>query len=288
MDRKVCIITGANSGIGKEAAIQIAREGYHVIIACRNKERGITALEDIKRISKSHAIELMLLDLSLKSSIKDFAEEVLQKYPVIDVLIHNAAIFDITQKSPRYSSEGIETIWATNHIGPVYLTLLLLDAIKASSQGRILTVSSKGLLSMPGLKVDLNDPEFKKRKFNLTKAYYQSKLAQVMYTYWLAKQLKNTPVTVNSIRVTAVQVDINRYANLSAFYKKIYSLKSKFSLTPEEMAKTYTYLATSSDVNHISGSYFDENNKKVGSSKYSHDSGHIDEIMKLTMSYINP
>ncbi len=285
MDKKICIITGANSGIGKQAAIQIAASGYHVIIGCRNAQRGNSALQDILRESQGSA-ELILVDMSLKSSIENFAKEVTSKYSKVDVLIHNAAVFDIAQKERKLTSEGYESMWMTNHIGPVYLTELLTDALKKSDDGRVITVSSKGLLAVPGLKVDIQDPEFASRKFSVTKAYYQSKRAQVMYTYWLADKLKDAGVSVNSVRVTAVQIDISRHPELSAFTKWVYKLKSKKSITPQEMAKTYTYLATSPEVAGVTGKYFDEKNQEVSSIGYTKDQHNIDAVMELTQKYL--
>ncbi len=285
MDKKVCIITGANSGIGKEAAIQMAKEGYHIVMACRSLVRGEKALEEVKKSSGSQDVELMLLDLSLIGSTKSFAEKVNAKFDVVDVLIHNAAIFDISQKEVRYTEEGFETVWMTNHVNPVRLTYLLLDRLKASEQGRVLTVSSKGLLANPFLKVSLDDPEFRNRKFSMPKAYYQSKRAQVMFTYYLADELKDSKVTVNSIRVTAVKVDISRHPDISNFTKWVYKQKSKQSITPEEMARTYTYLATSDEVREVSGKYFDEKNKMVDSNKYSKDKGNIQALMEVTRKY---
>jgi NAD(P)-dependent dehydrogenase (short-subunit alcohol dehydrogenase family) len=236
MKQKVCIITGGNSGIGKAAAIQIAQQGHKVIIACRSQQRGAAALADIRQQANSDDVELMLVDMSLQSSIRDFAQAFLARYDVLDVLIHNAAAFDIRQKQIAFTEEGVEKIWATNHVGPVLLTDLLLDALKRSEQGRIITISSKGLVTYPFLKVDLDDPEFRERKFSVQKAYYQSKQAQVMYTYWLAEMLKETAVTTNSIRVTNVRIDVDeRYPNMPTLLRKMYALKSRFAITPEEM-----------------------------------------------------
>jgi NAD(P)-dependent dehydrogenase (short-subunit alcohol dehydrogenase family) len=127
---KTCIITGANSGIGKAAAIQIARRGYRVILACRNRERGEAALIDVRAKSGSETVELMIVDMSSQGSIRAFAEEYRAKYEVLDVLIHNAAAFDIRAKARQVTEDGIENIWATNHLGPVWLTDLLLDPLK--------------------------------------------------------------------------------------------------------------------------------------------------------------
>ena len=286
MDKKICIITGANSGIGKEAVLQILEKGYHVIMACRSEKRGIEALKSIEFHNPSFSVELMLVDMGIQKPVRGFAEKVQHKYNKIDVLIHNAAIFNVTQKVQEKTLEGIETVWATNHLGPVLLTELLLDSLKASDNGRVLTVSSQGLVAMPALKVDLEDPEFNNKKFSIVKAYYQSKRAQVMYTYWLAERLKESNITVNSIRVTAVQIDISRHPDLSAFKKWVYSIKSKMSLTPSEMAETYTYLATSLGVKETTGKYFNEKQLEVKSIKYTYNKENIKDIMDLTKKYI--
>ena len=287
MEKKICIITGANSGIGKAAAIQIAEKGYRVIMACRNMERSQISLEEVRERSGSESVELMQMDMSSQASVKIFAERFLAKYQTVDVLIHNAAKFDISQKESVQTEDGIESIWATNHIGPVLLTNLLMSAIKRSEQGRIVTISSKGLIVYPFLKVDLADPEFKERKFSVTKAYYQSKLAQVMYTFWLAEELKDTPITANSIRVTNVKIDIEeRYPNASKLQKLMYAQKSKQSISPEEMAETYTYLAMSDKVSDTTGNYYDDPEHIVSASKYSYAPENIAQLMTLTMSYL--
>lgn len=284
---KTCFITGANAGIGKAAAIQIAEKGYRVFIGSRNQERGEKALAEIKAASKSEKVTLVLIDLSSKKSILSAIETLKSKCEALDVLIHNAAAFDISQKKPIYTAEGIESIWMTNHLGPVILTANLLPLLYKSGQGRVITIASKGLIMHPKLKVDLLDPEFKTRKFSVPKAYYQSKLAQVMFTYKLAQKQKENNVTANCIRVTSVKIDISRYPNVSPFMKWIYKLKSKSALTPEQMAKTYTYLATDPELKNITGKYFDENRKQVSSSKYSMDDNNIKDVMKLSHVYLD-
>ncbi len=284
--KKTCFITGGNSGIGKQAAIQLAQMGFHVIIGVRNIKRGEVALAEIKEKSKQQDIEILQIDMSSRKSIIDASSELKNRIDKLDVLIHNAADFDITRKQAEESVDGVETIWATNQVGPVLLTDSVMDLIKRSDQGRIITVASQGLMMHPKLTVDLKDPEFKKRKFSVPKAYYQSKLAQVMYTYWLSEQLKETNITVNCIRVTNVTIDINRYPNISGCMKFLYSIKSRFSISPEEMAKTYTYLASSPDLHTTTGRYFNEKNKPVASSVYSMKKEHIDAVMELTMKYV--
>ena len=287
MTEKTCIITGANAGIGKAAAVQIAQEGCRVIMACRNPERGEAALQEVCQASGSEAVELMIVEMSLQSSIQAFAEAFLAKYDVLDVLIHNAADFDTRRKDIVLTEEGVEQVWATNHLGPVLLTDLLLPAQKRSEQGRIITISSKGLIAYPFLKIDLNDPEFRQTKFSVQKAYYQSKLAQVMYTYWLADTLKDTAVTANVIRVTNVRIDIDkRYPDAPKLMRKMYAIKSSFAITPKEMAQTYTYLATSDEVSETTGKYYDSPTSIVNSSGYSRDRENIEAVMALTRRYL--
>lgn len=287
MNKKLCLITGANSGIGKAAAVQIMQQDYQVVLACRNQARGEAAQKEINQLAESEASELVQVDMSLQSSIRDFTETFLSKYDRLDVLIHNAAAFDVTVKEPVFTAEGIESIWATNHVGPVLLTELLMEALKNSEQGRIITIASKGLIAYPKLTIDLDDPEFRSRKFSVSKAYYQSKLAQVMYTYWLADQLRETKVTANCIRVTNVKIDIeNRYPDASSLSKFMYRIKSSFSISPEEMAETYTYLAVSPELRDTSGKYFDDPHTMVDSNSYSKDEQNIQLLMDKTFSYI--
>ena len=286
MNKKICMITGANAGIGKAAAIQIAQQGHHVIMACRNPKKGETALQEVQAKANSSAVELMIVDMSLQASIQELAHTFLAKYDRLDVLIHNAAIFDITQKEATYTREGIESVWATNHVGPVLLTQLLWDALNSSEQGRVITIASQGLMAKPFLKVDLVDPEFKSRRFSVENAYYQSKRAQVMYTYWLAEQAKGTRITANCIRVPAVRVDMSKYANLPTILKKIYAFKSKFALSPEEMAETYSYLALSDEVAGITAVYFNEKQQAVKPIKYAQQAENITAVMDLTMGYL--
>ncbi len=286
MEKKICIITGANSGIGKQAAIQIASAGAHVIIACRSEDRGRKALADINTSITGGSVELMMVDMSSLASVRCFAQKVNDRFPRVDVLIHNAADFDISRKQALFSPEGIETVWATNHVSPVLLTELLVDALKKSKDGRVITISSKGLLIKPGIKVSLDDPEFMKRKYSVSNAYYQSKRAQEMYTVWLSRQLIGTSITANCIRVTNVKIDINRYPGLSALSRYVYALKSKASISPDQMAHTYAYLALSDAVKGISGQCFDEKNQKVTMNSYTIDPVTTEGVMKLTFQYI--
>jgi NAD(P)-dependent dehydrogenase (short-subunit alcohol dehydrogenase family) len=286
MEERVCLITGGNAGIGKAAAIRMAKQGWTVAIACRNKQRGETAIAEIRRESENARAEFLECDMSSFRSIQRLAARLSEKHSRLDCLIHNAADFDIAQKSPRYSAEGIEKIWATNHLGPVLLTDLLSESLRASPGARIITVASKGLLLFPFLKIRLNDPEFRQGGYSVEKAYYQSKLAQVMYTYWLARKWEREGVVANCCRVTNVKIDIGRYPQLSAAQKRLYALKSRFSISPDQMAAAYEYLACSPEAGGISGKYLDETCRQIRSSAYSRDEKNIEALMALTQASI--
>lgn len=286
MDPRWCLITGGNSGIGRAAAVQLARAGHKVTIACRSAERGELARKTIRDESDGGSVELLLVDLSLRASIRRAAGRFAADHPRLDVLINNAADFDITRKTPELTEEGVESVWATNHLGPVLFTSLLRPLLEQSEQGRIINIASKGLLIYPGMRVDLDDPEFRSRRFSIQKAYYQSKLAQVMYTYWLSRELAGTKVTANCIRVTNVKVDLSRYPHLSRLSRFLYSLKSRSSVSPEQMAEAYVRLATSPVFDHTNGEYLDEKLAPVDSSPYSRNPQEIEALMKHTLASI--
>jgi NAD(P)-dependent dehydrogenase (short-subunit alcohol dehydrogenase family) len=286
MKKSIVLITGGNSGIGKAAAVKLASQGAKVIIGCRNPNRGKEALSEIRKESGSEIVYMLLMDLSSKKSIQTASEEFRKANDHLDCIIHNAADFDISRKTPEYSEDGIETIWATNHLGPVRLTKQLEKELERSGQGRIIIIASKGLIAHPFLKIRLDDPEFKRGGFSVEKAYYQSKLAQIMYTFWLAEKYQNKPITANCIRVPNVRIDIKRYPNLSSIAKKLYALKSRYSITPQQMAEVYVWLATSTEALEYSGEYFDEKCQKVSSGKYSKDPKIIQELMKMTEKYV--
>ncbi len=270
MKGKVCMITGANSGIGKRAALQFAERGATVVMVCRSQERGEAALAEIKTKSGSESVDLMLCDLSLQKSIRSLVKEFKENYNHLHVLINNAANFDNTLKKPVLTEDGIEVIFATNHLGPFLLTNLLLDVMKKSAPSRIITIASKGLIAYPRLTIEFDNLNGEK-KFSYQHAYYHSKLAQIMFTYELAQRLEGTGVTVNCIRVTNVKIDLERIQHVSRFLRYVYRIKRFFGITPDEMAKTYVYLGSAPEVEGVTGKYFDEHGKEVKSSKRSYD-----------------
>ena len=190
MKGKVCVVTGANSGIGKETALALAGMGATVVMVVRSIERGEKAKNEILSQTTNASIDLMTCDISLMESIRHFATEFKQKYTQLDVLINNAgAVFNNRQAT----KEGFERTVAANYIGPFLLTNELLPLLKASAPSRIINVSSG--LHKSG-KIDLNDLQSTKN-YNGMKVYSNSKLMVIMFTYELARRLEGTAVTVN-------------------------------------------------------------------------------------------
>jgi NAD(P)-dependent dehydrogenase (short-subunit alcohol dehydrogenase family) len=258
---KTVVITGANSGIGKESAILEAEKGNRLFLICRNETKGKQVVNEIKELTKNDKIELVLMDLSEKTSIKNGTDIIRNKAKIIDVLIHNAAIFDIGQKKAEFNSDNVETIFFTNFLGPVLLTKLLKEALDLSDDPRVIAISSKGLMAKPFLQINYENPEYKGLQFSVSRNYYQAKLALCTWTQYMAAQ--NQKVTYNAIRVPSVKVDINRYTNISKIYKTLYTLKASKALAPKEMAETYVYAAEDSSLKGITGKYFNEKRQMV-------------------------
>jgi NAD(P)-dependent dehydrogenase (short-subunit alcohol dehydrogenase family) len=277
MESKTCIITEASSGVGKAAATELVRRGHRVILACRKIEHAETARQEIGGNSIAAKI-----DLSQRASIHTFTDWVRHELGAVDVLINNAADFDLFRTERQMTRDGFETVWATNHLGPVLLVDRLMDLLTASSQGRIINISSKGLLMHPFLTVNQQDPMFVKRKYSVQKAYYQSKLAQIMHTLWLAGRLPGTMVTANCIRVSNVKVALERFPDLPLWMKRAYAIKALNSITPEQMAETYVHAALDEDLKNVSGKYFGYPLKEVEIPAYARDPLCIEQVMQIS------
>lgn len=266
LKNKTIIITGANSGIGKAASIQLAGMGANVVMFCRSKERGEQALQDVRSVARGGSVELILVDMASQKSVRNAVKEFLSTHTRLDVLIHNAANFDHRQKKPVMTEDGLENVFATNHVNIFLMTQLLLETLKKSVPSRIITVASKGLITYPFLDIEFDN--FKgEKKFSMQHAYYHAKQAQVMYTFDLAERLKGTGMTVNCVRVGNVAVPDARLDHLPAWLLKIYHAKRKFALTPEKMAETYVWLAADPALENVSGGYWDAPNTPVKANK---------------------
>ncbi len=267
---KVIIITGANSGIGKAASIQLAKLGATVIMACRSEERGSQALDEVRPAAESSKVSVMHVDMSSQKSIHQFVFGFKERYKRLDVLIHNAANFDHTQKKRVFTLDDLETVFATNHLGPFLMTCLFLDVLKASAPSRVITVASKGLISYPFLDIEFDNLNGE-RRFNLQHAYYHSKHAQVMFIFDLAERLRGTGVSVHCVRVGNVAIPNERLAHLPKWMLRMYEVKRSFSMTPEKMAETYVWLAAGPIGEQQTGGYWDAPNIKAKANKNAYD-----------------
>ena len=238
---KKVIITGGNSGIGYQAAKQLAEKGWSVTLFCRREEVAEQACEEIRQQTGNRHVDYILVDLSDMKSVRKAVEQYIQKEDVLDVLINNAADFDLSVKKPILTKDGLERQFATNVVAPFLLSILLKGLLEKSESGRIINISSQGLVLYPFMRLDFENLSGQK-SYSPAKTYYQNKLALLMLSLYMRKWWKG--IKIQAIRVTNVKVDMRRYDHLSAFMKNLYKIKSKFSISPEEMAKVYTALST--------------------------------------------
>src|SRR5215467_4625522 len=250
MSGKICIVTGANSGIGKETARGLAQMGAHVVMVCRNAEKGKGALEEIRRESGPSQVDLLIADISSQSSVQALAEQIQQKYPRLDLLVNNAGGATPARK---LSADGIEMTLATNHLGPALLTLLLLDLLKASAPSRIINVSSE---AQRRARLDMNDLQFERRKYRGIAAYGQSKLLMNAFTFEVARRLAGTGVTANCLHPGIVATNIWNANPPPLIGKLIIALVKPFMLNSKQGATVSLYLAASPEVAQVSGEYF--------------------------------
>lgn len=242
------IITGANTGIGKENAIDLCKRGAKVYIACRDVKRAEDALREIKERSQSDKVIFLQLDLSSLDSVREFSKKFHKLESKLDILINNAGVM-MCPKS--YTKDGFEMQFGTNHLGHFLLTNLLLDLIKASSPSRIINVSSSGHKFTDIDKDDLMG----EKSYGKIKAYGQSKLANILFSRELSKKLAGTGVTVNSCHPGAVKTELQRHIH-PIFTHFIGLLADPFFKTPWEGAQTQIRLAVDPDLEKVTGKYF--------------------------------
>jgi retinol dehydrogenase 12 len=260
MQDKRVLITGGTSGIGEVAARELARQGANVVIAARNEQKAQNTIRTIRQETGNPNVDYLIADLSSMQQVRDLAAEFRRCYDRLDVLINNAGMFNLKTKK---SADGIEMTWALNHLHYFLLTLLLVDMLVDSAPARVINVSSNSHLAA---RID-----FQALRENKMKAFYsgygQTKLANVYFTYELARRLQSTGVTVNALHPGLVATGFGPRDGISRF---IMDLLKPFSLTPEQGAQTILYLAASPQVANVTGKYFYEC-KETASSRWSYD-----------------
>ena len=261
VSNKLFLITGATSGIGKAAALAIAAQGGRVVIVGRNPQKTATTVSEIMQISGSPAVEFLLADLSSMQETRSLAQQFQQKYGRLDVLVNNAGGFFMRRQE---TVDGLEMTFALNHLSYFLLTNLLLDMLKASAPGvtgsRIVNVSSG---AESGAKPDWDDLQMTK-KYSGFQAYACSKRFNLYFTYELARRLDGSGVTVNALHPGAVATSL--WSNPARGLARLITPATRLVMrSPEKGAETAVYLATSQEVEGISGKYFVDNKAKYSS-----------------------
>ena len=246
MQGKICMVTGANSGIGKATALALAQMGATVVMVCRDRARGEEARSEITTKSRKNAVDLLLADLSSQQSIRQLVGNFQQHYTHLHVLINNAGA---TFPGRRETVDGLEMTFAVNYLAPFLLTNLLLDVLKASAPARIVNVSSATQASGS---IQMDDLQAEK---HYRSAYGQSKLAEVLFTYELARRLQGTGVTANCLHPGFVATNFGQIGTAPVMRTAV-KFVSRFGMSPEEGAKTSIYLASSPEVEGVTGTYF--------------------------------
>lgn len=257
MKGKVCLVTGANAGIGQATALGLAQLGATVIMVCRSRERGEAAQAEIQAQSGNDKVDLLLADLSSQAEIRRLAVEIEARYTDLHVLINNAAIIP---QQRRETAEHLEIQFAVNHLAYFLLTNLLLDKLKASAPARIVVVASQ--VHASGV-IDFDDLQAR-RSYRPSQVYANAKLANVLFTYELARRLKGSGVTVNCLHPGVVAT------NLLNDYMGVPQGRRDRGIETSKGAQTSLYLAISPEVAGVSGRYF-VNREAASSSAVSYD-----------------
>lgn len=269
MQGKICLVTGSSSGLGKATALRLAQLQATVTLGCRDRQRGEAALAEIKSARPTATVDLLLVDLAVQHSIHAAVSEFEKRYDRLDVLINNAAVF---KQRRTLTSEGLETMFATNHLGPFLLTNLLLERLKASPSSRMLNMTAPSTT-----KVDFDDLQAEKH-FNALQAFGASKTCNLFFTYELARRLADTQVTVNAIHPGLVKTHLMREAPAPIRW-----VTSLLSSTPEQAAQTVVYYASAPEVQGMTGKFF-KGRQTIDSSPYSKDQAVQQRLWEVSMA----
>jgi NAD(P)-dependent dehydrogenase (short-subunit alcohol dehydrogenase family) len=241
---KTIIITGSNSGIGKEAALNLAKSGHRILMLCRNSEKSMTVNKKIVSQSGNENVFLISVDLSDSRSICFAVEKIKKDFPVIDVLVNNAGVYKVKRQE---TDNGVEMTFAVNFLAPFMLSLMLLDNIEASGDGRIINVVSElyknGSIDFDNLMLE--------NGYKAGDAYANSKLASVLFTVDLAERVKDKGISVNALHPGVLATD--SFRDYPRFLTRILNL---FLEKPYQGGERIAYLAVSEEVKDVSGKYF--------------------------------
>lgn len=250
---KTVLVTGATSGIGLEASVKLAAMGAELVIVARVRTRGETAVAEVKSHSGSQAVRLMCCDFGSLKQIRALATDVIASCPKLHILVNNVGTVSTTRET---TEDGIERTFAVNHLGPFLLTNLLLDVLKRSAPARVVTVAS---IAHRNGDMPFDDLQFEKGGYGIMRAYARSKLANVLFTAELARRLTGTGVTANCLHPGAVATNI--WSHAPWYTQPLLAVAKRFMVSPEKGADGVVYLATSPDVEGLTGGYYERNRK---------------------------
>jgi len=247
MEKRICLITGANSGIGLETAKSLAHKGATIIMVCRSGEKGRLAQAKIKAHANHDRVDLFLADVSSKEQLQNTTNQFKEKYQKLDVLINNAGL----QLPKRYvTKEGWEMMFATNHLGYFMTASLLADVLKQTPNARIVNVASighwMGTIDFENLQCEQN--------FNSLRQYCNTKLANILFTRVLAERTKSFDITTNCLHPGAISSGFGQ--DEKSWFATLMKLGAPFLLSPRNGARTSIFLASSERVGKLNGKYF--------------------------------
>lgn len=269
MTGRVCVITGANRGLGRATALGLARLGATVVLLCRDAERCARARDEIRRESGSERVSSVVTDLASLASVRAAAADVARRHSAVHVLVNNAGVNRLRRGS---SADGVEMTFAVNHLGPFLLTNLLLPRLRGGAPSRIITVTSR----FERWALGLPDAERGGRWYNGLAAYTRSKRANVLFTYELADRLRGTGVTANCVHPGLVATDLMR-----DWPRWLRGVWERFLLTPEEGARPVIRLASDPALADVTGAYF-ERDHIARSSRGSYDAAARTRLWRLS------
>jgi len=275
MEGRVCLITGATSGIGRVTARVLAGKGATVVVHGRSREKCEAVVKEIRENTGSTRVEYMLADLAGLDDVRKLASDFKAKYKRLDVLLNNAGAVYMKRQE---TVDGFEMTFSVNHLSHFLLTYLLLDVLKTSAPSRIINVSSR---AHERARMNFGDLQAK-NGYSGMRAYGQSKLANVLFTYELARRLAGTGITANSLHPGFIATNFGMNNSLMKILRPIVRL---IAISEEAGAKTSIYLASSPEMENVSGKYF-VNEKAVESSNvsYSRDDAKRLWVMSLEMA----
>ncbi|MEL6344878.1 MAG: SDR family oxidoreductase [Myxococcota bacterium] len=255
MKDRICLITGANAGIGLETARGLAQQGATILLTSRNQARGQAALDEIRKATGNDNLDLIILDLASLDSVRAAALDVNGKCDRVDVLINNAGLVLDERRETR---EGFEMTFGVNHLGHFLFTHLLIERLKKSDDARIINLSSDAHRSTSGL--DFSDLNRTRRSYSTLGAYADSKLANIYFTTELARRFRDTPITAYAVHPGFVNTRFGRDGDITGPLSWLVRLITPiFARNPTKGAETPLYVATTDGVQRDNGGYFVDN-----------------------------